>query len=241
MHVLTRIRAGGRTIEYAEATTDDERAAVQAQRFRVYQRRGYYRPDLHADRDAYDDTAVSFLATLPDDPGDRILLGSARLILGEATPEFRFLSERAFKFELPAALRDTAPAQRFEVSRMVAEAVQGVIIGGLMIPLGLIQAISEYTQPLDVRCGLAVIKLRLLRALQGLGVRLHEIQPARLIYPVDGPMSGYYHRHPDPVVPVYWRVGEIAPSVEQAISGYDSRYTAAAPSRTPPTRTPRDT
>jgi hypothetical protein len=91
---------------------------------------------------------------------------------------------------------------------------------GLVIPLGLIQAISEHTRPLDVCCGMAVIKLRLLRALQGLGVRLHEIRPARLIYPADGPMSGYYHRHPDPVVPVWWLVDEIAPSVEEAIAHY---------------------
>jgi hypothetical protein len=50
-------------------------------------------------------------------------------------------------------------------------------------------------------------------------VRLHEIQPARLVYPSDGPVAGYYHR-PGPVVPVYWLVDEIAPSVEQAISAY---------------------
>jgi hypothetical protein len=87
-----------------------------------------------------------------------------------------------------------------------------------MIPLGLIQAIAEHTRPLDVCCGLAVIKLRLLRALQGLGVCLHEIQPTRLTYPIDGPMSGYYHQHPDPVVPVWWRVDEIAPSIEQAVA-----------------------
>jgi hypothetical protein len=31
-----------------------------------------------------------------------------------------------------------------------------------------------------------------------------------------------YHHHPDPVVPVYWLVDEIAPSVEQAISACDS-------------------
>ena len=69
-----------------------------------------------------------------------------------------------------------------------------------------------------------MIKLRFLRALQGLGVRLHEIQPARLIYPSDGPVSGYYHRHPDPVVPVCWLVDESAPSVEQAISTYHARH-----------------
>ena len=50
---------------------------------------------------------------------------------------------------------------------------------------------------------------------------LLEIHPARLIYPSDGPVSGYYHRHPDPVVPVYWLAEEIAPSVEQAIAMYD--------------------
>jgi hypothetical protein len=220
MNVLARIRAGGREIEYGVATTDEERAAVEAQRFRVYQRHGYYRPDLHADRDTFDDTAAYFLATLPDGAGGRFLLGSARLIPGEARPEFRSITERAFELDLPTAVRDTAPDRRFEVSRMVVESVQGVIIGGLMIPLGLIQAISEYTQPLDVRCGLAVIKLRLLRALQGLGVCLHEIQPARLIYPSDGPVSGYYHHHPDPVVPVWWRIEEIAPSVERAIARY---------------------
>jgi hypothetical protein len=220
MNVLARIKAGGREIEYGLATTDDERAAVQAQRFRVYRRRGYHHPRLQADLDAYDQTAAYFLATLPDGAGGRFLLGSARLILGAARPAFRFLTERAFELELPAALRDAEPVQRFEVSRLVAESVQGVSIGGLMIPLGLIQAISEYTRLLDVRSGLAVIKLRLLRALQGLGVCLHEIQPARLIYPVDGPMSGYYHHHPDPVVPVYWLIDEITPSVDKAIARY---------------------
>jgi len=31
--------------------------------------------------------------------------------------------------------------------------------------------------------------------------------------PIDGMASGAYHRHPDPVVPVYWLADEIAPSV----------------------------
>ena len=69
---------------------------------------------------------------------------------------------------------------------------------------------------------MAIMKLRLLRALQGLGVRLVEIQPARLIYPKDGPAAGYVHHHPDPVVPVWWLVDEIAPSIEEAIARYES-------------------
>src|SRR5207249_4725474 len=149
------------------------------------------------------------LATLPDGDLGCVLLDSARLILGASRPGFKFVVGQAFEFELPAAIRETAVTQRFEVSRLVAESVRGIVIGGLMIPLGLIEAIYEYTRPLYLRCGLAVIKLRLLRALQGLGVCLHEIQPARLIYPSDGPVAGYYHHHPDPVVPVWWRIDEI--------------------------------
>jgi len=220
MDVLARLRAGGREIECGLATTRRERAAVQAQRFRVYQRRGYYRPGLRADRDAYDEKAAYFLATLRDDDLGCLLLGSARLILGESRAGFRFPAERAFEFELPAAIQETAVCQRVEVSRVVAEAVQGIVIGGLLTPVGLLQAISEHTRTLDVRSGLAVIKLRLLRALQGLDVCLHVIHPARLIYPSDGPVSAYFHHHPDPVVPVWWLTDEIAPSIERAIAQY---------------------
>ena len=181
---------------------------------------GYYRPGLQRDRDEYDRAARYFLALLGDGGGGAWLLGSARVILGEARPGFRFPAECAFEFELPAAIRDTAASQRVEVTRVVAEAVQGIVIGGLLTPLGLIQAIASYTLPLGIQAGLAVIKLRFLRALQRLGMRLHEIEPARLIYPEDGPTAGYYHHHPDPVVPVYWLNDEIAPSVDQAIARY---------------------
>jgi hypothetical protein len=57
--------------------------------------------------------------------------------------------------------------------------------------------------------------------------QLTPSEPARLIYPEDGLASGYYHHHPDPVVPVSWRIDEIAPSVERAIALYDSKYTAS--------------
>jgi hypothetical protein len=43
MNVLARIQAGGRAIACGLATTKEERAAVLAQRFRDYQRKGYYR------------------------------------------------------------------------------------------------------------------------------------------------------------------------------------------------------
>jgi len=220
MEVLLRISAGGREIECGLATTRRERAAVLAQRFRVYQRRGYYRPDLQADRDAHDARAPYFVATLCDGSDGRFLLGSARLILGEPRPGFRLPVDEAFEFELPTAIRETTLSQRVEVTRVVAEAVQGIVVGGLLTPLGLIQAIALYVRPLGIRCGLAVIKQRFLRALQGLGVCLHEIAPARLIYPKEGLAAGYYHEHPDPVIPVYWLVEEIAPSVEQAIARY---------------------
>jgi len=219
MNLLARVRAGAREIEYGLATTWQERAAILAQRFRVYQRRGYYAPGLRDDRDAHDDKALYFLATLPDGGGGHFLLGSARLILGESTPGFQFPTEEAFECDLPAVVRATAVAERIEVGRVVAEAVQGIVIGGLLVPLGLIHAICVYAWPRGARAGLAVIKRRLLRALQASGVALHEIEPAVLVYPKDGPLAGYCY-HSDPLVPVYWLSEEIGPSVGRAIARY---------------------
>ena len=44
-------------------------------------------------------------------------------------------------------------SQQIEVTRVVAEAVQGIVIGGLLTPLGLFQAISAYSRPLGIRAG----------------------------------------------------------------------------------------
>src|SRR5262245_62135876 len=120
MNVLARIRAGGREIECGLATTSEERAAVQAQRFRVYQRRGYYQAGLQTDRDAYDQTADSFLTVLPIRDRGAVLLGSARLIRGEPRAGFTFPAEQAFAFELPDEVAKTAVAERVEVTRVVA-------------------------------------------------------------------------------------------------------------------------
>jgi N-acyl-L-homoserine lactone synthetase len=218
MDVLARVQAGGRAIECGVAITRHERTAVQAQRFRVHQRHGYYRAGLGVDRDDYDDKAVPFLAVLQDAALDPVLLGSARLILGEPRAEFRFPVERAFEFDLPPTVAATAPVQRIEVSRLVAEATHGIVIGGLLTPLGLMHAICEYAWLRGARAGVAGIKHRLLRALQGLGVALHEIRPATTIYPKDGPLAGYYY-HSGPVVPVYF-TDAIGPSIERAITQY---------------------
>src|SRR5262249_57245209 len=130
MDVLTRIQIGGRAIECGVAITPHERAAVQAQRFRVYERRGYYRAGLEVDHDDYDDSALPFLAVLRDATLDAVLLGSARLILGEPRAEFRFPVERAFDFDLPLAVAVIPPEQRIEVSRVVAEATHHCVVIG---------------------------------------------------------------------------------------------------------------
>jgi hypothetical protein len=83
----------------------------------------------------------------------------------------------------------------------------------------LIQAASFYSQRVGIRCGLGVIKQRLVNALVGVGVRLHMVPAARLIYPRTGPIAGYYYHHSDPPIPVYW-LADIVPSIEQAIENY---------------------
>ena len=175
---------GNRDIEFALATTRREstprsRRNASASTSAV----ATMAPGLEVDRDDYDDKALPFLAVLPDPALATVLLGSARLILGE--PRAELLVEKAFEFDLPPAVAPIAPAPAsIEVSRVAAEATHSVI-GGLLTPLGLMHAICEVRWGL--RAGVAVIKHRLLRALQGLGVALHEIEPAVIIYPKGAP------------------------------------------------------
>ena len=49
------------------------------------------------------------------------MLGSARLILGEPDPRFRFPTEKAFRLVVPEAIRAIPVGQRAEVSRLVTE------------------------------------------------------------------------------------------------------------------------
>jgi hypothetical protein len=130
-----------------------ERAEVLAQRFRVYQRHGYYRPGLEVDRDEYDRTAVYLAAPLGNRRRADMLIGSARLIIGEANVPFTFPSQRAFQFELPEAIRVIASCQCSEVTRLVSERPEGIVAGGLLVPLGLIQAVSVCTRQHATRWG----------------------------------------------------------------------------------------
>src|SRR2546425_6942258 len=220
MEVFVCVRTVGRQIDFGVATTGAERSAIQARRFRVYQGRGYYRPGLTVDRDEYDEKAVYVLAVLDSNQPGGEVVGSARFIVGEPYVLFRFPCEEAFQLEPPEDLREIPAGQCGEVGRMVSERPEGIVLGRLVVPLGLIQAVSEYSQRHDIRCGLAIIKQRFLRALTGAGVRFREFPSARLIYPSDGVASPYFYRHADPVVPIYWLADEIAPSIERAITRY---------------------
>jgi hypothetical protein len=220
MEILLRIESRGHSVDFGVATTRAERAAVLAQRFRVYQRHGYYRDGLKTDRDEYDRKAVYLAAVLQRDQETALLVGSTRLIVGDPDPHFRFPSQRAFQFGLPATLREISACQCLEVTRLVSERPEGIVPGGLLVPLGLIQAVSEYSRLHGIRCGLAVVKQRLLRALSSAGVPLPDIPGATLIYPKDGPTGSYYHRHMDPVIPVWWSVEGLAPLALAAIGRY---------------------
>ena len=220
METLLRIGAAGRQIDFGVATTRGERAAVRAQRFRVYQRYGYYRPGLEIDLDEYDRKAVYLTATAGTGRRPDLLLGSARLVIGEAEIPLTFPSQKAFQFELPEAIREVASRQCAEVTRFVSERPEGIVAGGLLVPLALIQAVSLYSRRHTIRCGLAVVKQRLLRALSTAGIPLAEIAPAKLVYPEDGPTGPYYHRHADPVIPVWWSTDDLAPLAARAIARY---------------------
>lgn len=226
MELLSEIRTTRHEIDVGVATTEAERAEIIAQRFRVYQRHGYYAAGLTVDLDEHDRRAVHFLAMLRSGRQTGVIVGSARLIRGESGAGFRLPGEEAVRFDVPEAVRAIPVRQRAEVSRLVSEAC-GAIRGGLLIPLGLVHAISVYSLHHDVRCGINPIRRRLLRALHGAGLPFHEIPGGELIYPRDGMLSGYYYDHPEPVAVAYWLVEEILSPLERALSRYEDRRSPA--------------
>ena len=227
MDVLARIRVAGRQIDVGVATTHAEREAVLAQRFRIYQRRGYYQPGLTNDRDEYDDRVVYVLAKLRRCRATSAIVGSTRFVVGEDRVGFTFPAQNAFEVHLPEALSAFPARQCGEITRVVSERAAGLGLGGLVTPLGLIQAVSLYSQRHDIRSGLALVKQRFFRTLTSAGVLLHELAAARVIYPAGGPVWPYFYCHPDPVVPIYWLVAETAPTIERAIARYVERQSPA--------------
>lgn len=106
MEILTTIAIGRHTIDFGVATTHEEREAVLAQRFRVYQREGYYLDGVVEDRDEHDEHAVFFLAQLRRTPPTKgVMVGSARLIRGLEDPTFNFPCQKGHRFELPDPVR----------------------------------------------------------------------------------------------------------------------------------------
>jgi hypothetical protein len=81
---------------------------VGAQRVRVSQRKGDYRPGLRVDRDHWDRKAPYFFALLWGEQDGGVLLGTSRLIIGGSVPGFRFLTEENFELELPPVFPETA-------------------------------------------------------------------------------------------------------------------------------------
>ncbi len=180
MEILTTIAITRSIIDFGVATTREEREAVLALRFRVYQREGYYREGVVEDQDEWDREAVFFLASLRrSDPVKSLIVGSAGLIRGREDPAFTFPCERGHRFELPEPVRDIPASQREEVGRVVSEMPRGWGVGQLVTTLGLLQAMGEYHNKAAgaalLRCGLATIKLRLLRGLRSIGLRISVI------------------------------------------------------------------
>ncbi len=104
MDIPPRVGSAGRLIDFGVVTTEAERAAVLAQRFRVYQRRRCCRPGLRVDRDEYERRAVYFLATMDGAEPPDAMGGSTRVIFGEQDAGFTFPAETALRFELPEAI-----------------------------------------------------------------------------------------------------------------------------------------
>ena len=91
-------------------------------------------------------SSVYLLARLKGELSDGLMVGSARVVLGQERAGFQFPAQDAFDFSLPPGVGDIPVSQWHEVGRLVSERPEGILPGALLTPLGLMQAASLYSR-----------------------------------------------------------------------------------------------
>jgi hypothetical protein len=162
-----------------------------------YKLRGYIAADLESFEDAYDSSSLYF-GTFAN--GE--LLAAARLIDSEDLPT----ESRYYTFEVPTKLRVCPRGLLREVSRLTTiKRLGDNPLPRHFVSTTMISALIDYGFKHGLCGGVSTIKHSFLELFERLNLpALHEIYDARLIYPRDELLSGFFYDDFNPPVPIYY-------------------------------------
>ncbi len=198
MDVLYSVNIKDHRYNFGVADTEEEKQKVREQRLRVYLKNGYYLDKaIIDDMDSYDDKAVYCMAET--ETGE--LFGSARIVSVKDLGIFPI--EKCYKFEFPENIKRE---ECVEIGKLVSERRELNLRTQkrYFVTLGITIAALRFALDKNYKVGFSFIKKRLFDNLCKFRLSFNSIKGAKLVYPKDGLMSGYFYKHSDPIIPVYY-------------------------------------
>ena len=162
-----------------------------------YRRRHHIPAGLESLEDDYE-TSSTYFGTY----ANGTLLAASRLIESEKLPT----ESVYYSFEPPAPLKGYPHRLLREVSRLTAIMRPGDNpFPRHFVSTTMISSLIDYGFKLGLCGGVSTIKISFMRLFERLNLPvLHEIVDARLIYPHNAVLSGFFYDQADPPVPVYY-------------------------------------
>jgi len=162
-----------------------------------YKRRGYIPGHINTLEDEFDAGSVYFQTLANSVP-----IAAARLIEANPLPTQSIF----YRMDVPWPLRRFPPKSLREVSRLTASRRPGQNpLPRHLASTAMISAIVDYGFKMGFCGGMSTIKLSFLHLFNRLKLpALHEIKGAKLIYPPDGILAGFFYDEEKPPVPIYY-------------------------------------
>lgn len=209
MKLLRRLRLGPESaVDFGILDRDSELQEMFRLRYRRYVERGYIAPALgEVDIDDHDRQGhCRYVAAVHAGQ----MVGSVRFIITDPLPTESY----CFRFAEPAGLAPVPRHLRAEVSRLVSES-RGLVAEHQVV-VGLLTCLHQVAIDDDFLAGYLYVKESLWRMLGVLGIPLHAIEDAQLVY-AGQYMHNYFADRTDPVRPAFYFRDEVGLGLERLL------------------------
>ncbi len=210
------LKIGGenKTIYFGIVSNEEEKEQVFKLRFDVYSKKGYIIPENFPSKkesDYYDENNLStyFAAKM-----DGKVVALARVIKDNVLP-----TEKYFDFPEPQKMKKINKEDRRELGRLIVSpvSVNGEYMPRHIIMLFLFKTLLDWANENNIKGGYAFIKSKLYNKLNKLKIPFWEIKYSSRNIPRGDILFNYFNNEEDPVIPIYFLVGEVNKKIKKMV------------------------